>query len=239
MKTLYEAHCENLRMVGQAIKTVQMTLRNYISKEEDKNVDVYTKILSHLINTWAEVRILKLIYENSAFSDSEKQQIINANGLNERWKKALTIAFCQAYSISNHSKIDFAPYTPRMRYNALLNLIDSDLLRSSQLRNRISHGQWKYAFNNDLSDINDSLTRELRKENIVTLQLKLKLFESLSQIIHDLAVSKPTFERDFDKNFKVVEEQKRNYHNRSYDKYGEKMIEKRKRGLSRRRKSMT
>lgn len=239
MKSFYEAHCENLRMINQAIRTVQRTLRDYISKEEDKNVDVYTKILSHLINTWAEVRILKLIYENSTFSDDEKQQIINANGLNERWKMALTIAFCKAYIIPNHSKIDLASYTPRMRYKILIKLIDSDLLRSSQLRNRLSHGQWKYAFNNDLSDINATLTRELRKENIVTLQSKLKLFKSLSQIIHDLAVSKPTFERDFDKNFKVVEEQKRNYHNRSYNKYGKNMIEKRKRGLSRRRKSMT
>lgn len=223
-------------MIDQAIRTVQRTLRDYISKEEDKNVDVYTKILSHLINTWAEVRILKLIYENSAFSDDEKQQIIDVKHLNKRWELALTIAFRKAYNIANHRKINAAMYTPRMRYKTLLNLIDSDLLKSYQLRNRISHGQWKYAFNSDLSGFNEDLTKELRTENIVTLQLKLKLFKSLSQIIHDLAVSKPTFERDFDKNYKIVEEQKRELHNRSYDKYKKDMIEKRNRGLLKRRK---
>jgi len=190
--------------------------------------------LSHLINTWAEVRVLKLIYETDAFSDIEKQKIIQTNSLNNRWEVALTIAFCKAYNIPDHKKIGKANYTPRIRYYALLDLINDDLLKSYQLRNRIAHGQWKYAFNNDLLDINRDLTGELRQENIVKLQLKLKMFISLAQIIHDLAVSTPTFERDFDTNYKKIEEQKRNFHNRSYEDYKQKMIEKRKRGLLKR-----
>jgi len=234
MKSYYEEHCENLRMIDQAIKTVQRTLRDYISKDEETNIYIYTKILSHLINTWAEVRILKLIYEIDAFSDIEKQKIIQTDSLNKRWEMALTIAFCKAYNISN-KKINNANYTQRMRYNALLDLISNDLLESYQLRNRIAHGQWKYAFNNELLDINAELTKELRKENIVKLQLKLRMFKSLAQIIHDLAVSTPTFERDFDTNYRKIEEQKRNFHNRSYEDYKQKMIEKRRRGLLKRK----
>jgi len=116
-----------------------------------------------------------------------------------------------------------------------MKLISNDLLESNQLRNRISHGQWSYAFNNDLLGINESLTRQLRQENIVKLQLRLKMFISLAQIIHDLAVSKPTFERDFDRNYRKIEDQKRNFHSRDYDDYKNKMILKRERGIEKRR----
>lgn len=238
MDSYYKQHCENLRMIENAIKSVQRILRGYISKDEEINVYVYTKILSHLINSWAEVRVLKLIYEHGAFSDSEKTKIIKCDGAKEKWDMALAIAFCKRYDISIKN-IDSVttPITPRTRCQMLSELIDNDLLESTQLRNRIAHGQWKFAFNSDLLRINEGLTRILRQENIVKLQLKLKMFKSLAQIIQDLAVSKPTFERDFDDNFRRIEEQKRNFHNRSYDNYRGKMILKLKRGLEKRNQS--
>lgn len=235
MKSYFKQHCENLRMIEKAITTVQRTLRDYIRTEEEMNVYVYTKVLSHLINSWAEVKVFKLIYERDAFSDSEKVKIINCSSLEERWKQALTIAFCKAYNITAR-KINSVntPITPRTRYQILSELIRNDLLESNQLRNRIAHGQWKYAFNNDMLGINGRLTGNLRQENIVKLQLKYKMFKSLAQIIHDLAVSKPTFERDFDKNFRKVEGQRTNFHNRRYEDYTRMLISRRQKFLERR-----
>lgn len=46
--------------------------------------------------------------------------------------------------------------TPRTRYNMLMELISNDLLASTQVRNRIAHGQWKFAFNNDLRGLNNN-----------------------------------------------------------------------------------
>ena len=57
----------------------------------------------------------------------------------------------------------------------------------------------------------------------------------LAFLIHDLAVSPPTFERDFDKNYRLVEENKRNLHKRTYNDYRTKMIAKYQRGLAKRR----
>ncbi len=224
-------------MIDGAIKTVQRSLRDYISRDEDLNSYLYTKILSHLINSWAEVRVLKLAYEKGGFNDSERRRIIQCNGPRKRWEEALTIAFCKAYHVSNVNQINSltTPITPRTRYQELMKLISNDLLESNQLRNRISHGQWSYAFNNDLLSINEPLTRKLRQENIIKLQLRLRMFISLAQIIHDLAVSKQTFERDFDKNYRKIEEQKRNFHNRNYDDYKKKMILKREQGIKKRR----
>ena len=56
------------------------------------------------------------------------------------------------------------------------------------------------------------------------------IFKSLSQIIHDLAVSKPTFERDFDNNYRRIESQKINYARIDYERYKKWMIKKKKKG---------
>lgn len=229
-------HHSNLKLIEKAIRLVQRDLRKYISIQDEGGTYVYTKIFSQLISSWSEVRVLKLTNERSVFNADERNDILSARSLRDRWVTAFDIAICKTYKIQNNIRIiNQLPFTPRARYQAIVALIDEDLLETFEVRNRIAHGQWKYAFTNDLRNISTELTGKLHQENIVELQLKYKLFKSLAQIIHDLAVSHPTFERDFDKNFQRIEEQKHNLHNRSYGDYRQKMIDKYQRGIEKRR----
>jgi len=228
---MYKQHCENIGEIEGAIKLVEQDLRRYISIRQDKHVYKYTKLLSYLITCWTEVRILKLAYERNGFVTSDKDLIIAAGTLNDKWITALDISICKAYVINRN--LDIAtqlPFTARIRYNELKNLIASDLLTSIELRNRIAHGQWKFAFTNDIGNISTLLTGELRQENIVKLQLKKKLLIGIASLIHDLAVSPSTFERDFDKNYRQIEQNKRNLHKRDYESYKQNMIDKYERG---------
>lgn len=239
MSNFYKQHCENLQSLEQATKTVQRTLREYTSIEEEKNAYVYTKILSYLVNSWIEVRLMKLVYECGAFDDSEKSKIIKGGNLEKKWKTALDIAFCKAFSVNQPKNIKTqttVPFSAKSQYDALLDIIKVDLLESSSIRNRIAHGQWLHAFTNDMMRINGTLTSKLRKENILMIQCRLAMFKSLAQIIHDLAVSKPTFQRDFDTNYKRIEEQRRNFRNIDYDSYKKNMIHKKEIGLERKRR---
>ena len=86
MKSFYKEHCINLKMIEKAIKSVKRILRDYISKNDDVNIYIFTKILSHLINTWAEVRVLKLVYETKAFTVTEKEKLLKKK-LKERWEE--------------------------------------------------------------------------------------------------------------------------------------------------------
>ena len=199
---------------------------------KQKNIYIYTKILSHLINSWAEIRILKIVYEKHAYTNPEKDRILAAGNARDRWVTALKIAFSKAYKIPEKNIDDIStPFTDRIRYTMLLKLINEDLLNSIQLRNRIAHGQWVYAFNEELTDFQDDLTAKLHQENIVQLQLKYKMFMSIAQIIHDLAVSRPAFERDFNRHFRKVEGQKINFHKRNFNDYRNMMISKRQKYL--------
>lgn len=224
MNSYYHEHCENLRLIEGAISSVQRTLREYISKSDDKNSEIYTKILAYLINCWADVRIIKLVYEKNAFNDSEMTQIIGQRSLNDKWKTSLEIAYRKSFPIPNDTQINDT------RYSMLLDIIDNQLLPSAQIRNRLAHGQWKFAFTNSLQNINQDLTNKIRDDNILQIQLRHKIFKNLSQLIHDLVVSTPTFDRDFSDNFNKIEEKKHQMTNKKYEIYVNTLIAKRIKG---------
>lgn len=236
---LFKLHCKNLTKISSAIDLVERDLKTSIALEQEENIYVYTKLLSHLITCWIEVRILKLIFESTKnktgiFTSDEVNKILKTPTLADKWKIALNIAVCKAYKIKFKNDAKFIKRklqpTPRYRYTEILNIIDVDILNSAQLRNRIAHGQWLYAFTNDLSAFSSPLTRCLRKENIIELQQRKAIFSNISQIIHDLVVSEPTFDRDFDKLFTKIEVQKNNYNKRTYPEYKTMMVTKYKNG---------
>lgn len=238
---MYANHCQNLVEVENGIKRIELDLRRFISISDSKNEYTYTKILSQLITCWAEVRILKVLYEQGAFSQSEIDAILHGRAtLESKWKDSVELAFLKAYSLNRSLPVESQlTGEPRARYNQIIDLISNELLPSIQLRNRIAHGQWRTAFTSNLKNISAPLTQQLSRENIISLQLKKNILIGLALIIHDLAVSRPTFERDFDKYFRSILENRRNLHNRDYNVYKLKMIAQYQRGLLKRRQNPT
>jgi hypothetical protein len=225
-------------MVSKAITRVQLTLKEYIRDKKELEVSIFTRLFSHLVNTWTEIRVLKLIYENGAFTDSEKTELVETDVAEKRWMKALTIAFCKAYSIVpvNENKIDINSAEGK-KFKILKDVISKDLLLSIEVRNRIAHGQWKFTFNGKLTALNNDIQKRLDQENIVTLQLKYETFQNLAKMIHDLAVSRLTFERDFTKYLRRLEGQRKNIYNRSYLEFKKMLVEEGKQGKERMKKN--
>ncbi len=233
---MYVEHCQNLLEVENGIKRVELDLRHYISVEDSKNEYTYTKILSQLITCWTEVRILKLIYEDRAFTQAEIDLIIPTRParpatLEDKWKNAMKIAISKAYGLNINLDIESQLYGDILiSYRDITKLISEDLVPSIEIRNRIAHGQWKIAFTGSLRSISTDLTAKIFAENIVSLQMKQNILTGLALLIHDLAVSPPTFERDFRTNYNKIKSNKENLHKRSYIDYKRIMVEKYKRG---------
>lgn len=235
---MYKKHCNNLRQLEAAIKLTQRDLRRYISMNIQENEYIYTKIFSYLVTCWAEVCVLKLAYEPNAFTEKEIADILSVSTLENKWITALNVSFCRAYNIKYTNDCDIIesklPFTHSSRYSALLDLIKNDLVQSIEVRNKIAHGQWLYAFTNDLKNFSQETTKKLRTENIVQIQLRMKLLKSLAKIINDLVVSPKTFIRDFDNHYSNIVQHRNNLHKREYSKYKESMIAKYKRGIDKR-----
>jgi hypothetical protein len=246
---MYKKWCENVSTLDEAIGQVQRDLRLAISIKENSKIYNYTKLLSYLVVCWCESRIMKLIHEPAivitakngiinkpkSFSLTEIDQIISSSTLKDKWLTALQIAIAKAYNVPLDANFPRTlSFTPRSRYLEIEELISNELLPSIELRNRIAHGQWKQAFTNDLKAFSQPHTTSLRTENIVELQLNFAMFKAIGQLVHDLASSRATFERDFDNNYRVVEQNKLNLHNRDYNIYCQKLVVKYTRGVQRR-----
>lgn len=247
---MFEKWCENVTALVSAIETVQRDLRKYISNKEITNRDNYTKLLSYLVICWCEARIMKLIHEPEyeftnrygtftkpkSFNNDEILAVQTAESLKDKWLTAVKIAMSRAYNVPiNGNFPNNLPITPRSRYNIIQDLITNKLLPSIELRNRIAHGQWKQAFTNDLGSFSQPLTTKLRTENIVDLQQNYAIFNALSQLIHDLASSTRTFERDFDHNYRLIETNILNLNHRRYPEYCASLVAKSERGKQRMR----
>ena len=76
---------------------------------------------------------------------------------------------------------------------------------------------------------------EMNNENLLALQFKMSLTSCLAAIIHDLFVSLPTFERDFDQHYKQIITTRTNLQRRDYGKYERMLVEKRNRGIQKRK----
>lgn len=237
-KKLYQFHIANLKEIDHAMKSVAISLRNAISKDDSKTSSSYMRLYSLLLGAWAEVRLKKLIYEPNGFSESERKTILKQDTQLKQWQHALEVGFRKQYRIPkarlSENSLSHSAFS---RYTTLSTMLANDLASVIQLRNKLAHGQWIYPLNNKGDDIAQKQMNALRDENLLSLQFKKSLLTSLAAIIHDLVVSRPTFERDFDHHFQAIINTRRNLLNRDYKKYTNNMRMKYLRGQEKRRKS--
>jgi len=172
-----------------------------------------------MTGAWAECRLLKLLYEPDAFSDAERQIILAETAL-ARWTTVVEIAFRRHYRIPAASLQPPAlPKTAHARLQILTGVILDDLRSIITLRNKLAHGQWAYPLTDELEDVAQEQMDTLRLENLLSLKQKASLIESLCASVHDLVVSLPTFERDFDRHFVRIEQTRRNLVAKDYAKW--------------------
>ena len=89
-------------------------------------------------------------------------------------------------------------YTQRARYKGLIQLIENDFKESVSIRNKIAHGQWKFAYSNNENALDKEITGKINSENIVAIQLKRNLFKNLMDLIQHIAVDFEKYDLNFD-----------------------------------------
>lgn len=234
-KKLYQFHVANLQEVARAMERVARSLRAAISQGDEITVSSFMRLYALLLGAWAECRLRKLVYEPQGFDDSERDAIRAESTQLKQWQKAVEVAFRRQYKIPKAPlSASVLPHSAYSRYTTLSDMLVNDLGSIIELRNKLAHGQWVYPLNNDGDDIAQEQMDALRVENLLSLQFKKTLLESLSAAIHDLVVSKPTFERDFDDHLRVIIETQRNLQKRDCKTWAECLRQKYQRGRARR-----
>jgi hypothetical protein len=216
---LYHFHVDNLRAVRAGLDDVLAAARRAIASRRESSIATHLRLYAFMAGAWAECRLLKLLYERQAFSDDERRVVLAETAL-ARWTKVVEIAFRRHYGIPAASLEPPAlPKTAHARLQILTDVIRDDLRSIITLRNKLAHGQWVYPLTDDLTDVAQEQMDALRLETLFSLKQKASLIESLCASVHDLVVSLPTFERDFDNHFVRIEQTRRNLIAKDYGKW--------------------
>jgi hypothetical protein len=237
---LYEFHVANLNAIVIALDRVALTLREAIAKNDIKTMPSFMRLYALLLASWAECRLSKLLYEPNGFSNLERSGIVSRGTQIDRWMATIEFAFRKHYNIPNAVlSINTLPHSAWSKYESVVKLVDIDLRPIIELRNKLAHGQWVFPLNDGGNDVAQAQMDALRLENLLSLQFKKSLITSLSGIVNDLVVSRPTFERDFDQHYQLIVQTKRNLEKRSYQVYVSNIQEKYERGKIKRNNNLT
>lgn len=233
---IYQFHVANLRSIKIALNNTALSARQAIAEENQRAIASFVRLYALLMGAWAETRLKKLLYERNGFTEDERTRVLTQTSQLEQWQKLVEVAFRKHYGIP-HAELTSAnlPFTAHARYASLVNILDNNLRVVIEVRNKLAHGQWIYPLNNEGNDVETNKYTLLNKENLPSLQYKESLITGLADIVHDLVVSLPTFERDFDANYSKITNTKNNLTNRKYGKYVATLIDKRKRGIAKRK----
>jgi hypothetical protein len=164
--------------------------------------NIYSKLILPQWISLLEVEFNILIYENvfHTLNFIEKVNLINKS-LVEKWVSLIEYFFKDKYMKNQRRKLTKLNIgdTNFHRYESLIEIINEDLTTFIEMRNRLSHGQYAAALNYKADNINTHITKQLwtlSKKEIMFLRIIVK---NLPTLIKLLIISKPTFERDYDK----------------------------------------
>ena len=223
---IYKYHVENLREIEKALDSVVRLAKQEIAQSDShRTLNWLLMLYTFLIGAWAECRLKKLLHEQFGFSENERVQIEVKDRQHDQWKAAVETAFRKHYNLKR-ARLNQASLgvSKAAYYSALQAALDDELKNVIEIRNKLAHGQWVYPLNNQGTRVEPEKYRLLRSENLLTLQLKYSLVRKVADAVHDLVVSPPAFERDFDAHFKRLDQARIGIKRRKYSVFRDRLV---------------
>ncbi|WP_433912289.1 hypothetical protein [Staphylococcus sp. LKG3-3] len=217
---LYEIYQKNLLAANNQLSIVEEICKSkraeyYYFKEHDserKNNALHdyissTRLYAFLLGNWYEIKLYKLIYDNSsaAFDDSEIAIIKGKQTISDRWKEVYRISLnkVRASGLLEIAELEIREID-RIISDDYFTEIDDLILT----RNRLAHGQWDTQLNNNQTNLNP-LNFLVRYKTYNHLRLLRNKLDNISKIIECLVVFKDktseTFNNDLTKYLKEIE----------------------------------
>ena len=207
IEDLYVLQSKNVRRLKQVQTNLIKDINFYLRKSNDFQVEIKTKLLALLHCTLSEAQFIQIVHTPYGFTSSEIEKIKNAksSNLENGWKLMIDLAMDKVGDWNSNQDL-------LGRRNSLLKIIDEYILTPSIIRNKIAHGQWKFALNRENTKENEGLTKQLDELNIVDVSKWFDIHQYMGLIIRDLIQSpKKGFHNNYWINLTDLEE----YLNRS------------------------
>ncbi|MBY8964599.1 MULTISPECIES: TM1812 family CRISPR-associated protein [Pseudomonadota] len=170
----------NVRKLDTAFKQVRRVLNKALINNDLALVEIQTKLLAFLYSCWTEATFYKLIHTPHCFELDEIEQIkrhIKRFGITAGWKKAVNLSLRHI----NASGGDIPNRKQRIE-----GLLREYIEEPSQLRNKIAHGQWAVALNQNGYNKNDPLSNALNDLDFLKVERLRSGCSALAAVVESL-----------------------------------------------------
>ncbi len=191
---------QNLDLVSKSVPHIRKSLLNAISSSSIDEELTYTGLYTLLLGVWIEGRLHKLVYEEGAFNETDRQYIYSGKSIEEKWHKTLEVAFKKFRKIEINQELSSSTtslgFTHFKIYSEMKVWITKYISPVATLRNKVAHGQWKFLFVSDKKawknsynfTLNETLMKLYPYENYLTIERKFALIKAISLAINNMAV---------------------------------------------------
>lgn len=198
-KRIFQRLAENSRSVEQGVVQAERAHKEAIRSNHRPAIDLQARVHMLLVGLMAEARLRRTLFDPAGFNSLERSLIMHDPSQLGRWKAAVTYSFRRHYVIPVHLDVATVLTSPgREQYLTLIATLDHDLKPIIEDRNKAAHAQWEWLMNSHETDVTG---RAARPMNYLQIHRRGLIIHLMDDLVHTLAVSEPTFQRDFDSTY--------------------------------------
>ncbi|WP_158297117.1 hypothetical protein [Zhihengliuella sp. ISTPL4] len=193
----FSKHTDNLRAITSALTQVERTHKRAIRESDEPSEKAMRIVHTLLLGVYAEARLRKILEDPTGFNARERQLIWLEKSQDKRWLASVDFAARRHYKVMSHQDLsEVAPPQAFDRIETISALLRHDLAPVITDRNRLAHGQWVHQLRSRSEDTFTDTSVSF-DYNYVALDARKQLLDFIARIVNVLAVSEPTFDRDF------------------------------------------
>lgn len=237
---LAKAHAKNKKQLRKAKTQIKLALNRAIKEKNEILEYVNIRLYFLLSVAWLESTLNFILnYYGPNIGDSDKKLVEIESSQESKWRKLIELSFRRQYLGGNKNKalnVLNLGHTNFGRYQNLNEILDNQVTIFIGIRNKLAHGQWAIALNNEGTSKQQDTTSaiwKLTKKDTILLNKHIEVF---SNLIEFLVASKIKFEENNDKQIHKLERTKHDMEtsyqwvldemNRRYSGYDRKPVKK-------------
>jgi hypothetical protein len=157
-----------------------------------------------MVGMLAEAQLRQIVSDPSGFNDKERGMIRAEKSKEQQWKRAVELAIRRHYSVPIHLEITDANTAVGVgtQYASLIDLLENDLSAVIGDRNKLAHAQWKWHLNSKETSFLASPAPS--PFNYLASRRIGEIITLIGRLVYTLAVSEPTFQRDYSRIYSEI-----------------------------------
>ncbi|MDF2232413.1 hypothetical protein P2H44_07580 [Albimonas sp. CAU 1670] len=218
---IYQAQVQNARSLKTALRQVHRCVNDALRSNDQARISAFTKTYALLFCSWAEANFSKIIHTPYGFEIDEIEQIQRAKkkGIAAAWKKAVDLGLRHL----DAKRGSFQPNTKKKLYD----IIDLHVFDPSLFRNKLAHGQWSVALNQQNDAIEAERTSQIAAMDVVQISSWIRGHDLLAEAIEALIESpRKAFMRDWHQYVVKLEENIRAVERRTLQQHVQNLLNK-------------